>query len=429
MRHYIKLISICTLLSISSLIKAQSISNIKGDKSIDYSSYIASVGQHNLAYSAEKFNVNLAEANILSAGIFPDPELKFGWSDNGQRRMKLGYGFSSELAWTLELGKKRKSRLDLAHNEAQLTKLLLDNYFKNLRADATIAYLQAIQKGFLFRVQSDSYVQMKKIAAADSIRFKLGAISQLDARQSKLEAGNLLNEVYAAEADWKLTRAQLTLLSAEVHDDLLLKPEENLLGFDRDFSLQELIIEAQNKRLDLKVALQSKTISQSNLKLAKANRALDLGLTLGMEYNSYVSNIIAPTPSMSKVAAGVSIPLKFSNNRPGELRTAQYEILQAEQNFKQTELAIKTEVTQAYFSYQGAQKQVAQFDKGLLSEAKIILDGKIYSYKRGETSLLEVLNAQRTYNDVQQNYYESLYALASALVELERAAGIWDIQF
>ena len=150
---------------------------------------------------------------------------------------------------------------------------------------------------------------------------------------------------------------------------------------------------------------------------------------MGAGYNSYVRNIIATTPSFTTVNAGISIPLKFSNNRPGELRAAQYGALQAEQLYKKTELTIETEVTQAFYTYKAAQKQVLQFNTGLLAEAKAIMDGKIYSYQRGETSLLEVLNAQRTYNDVQQNYYQTLYSHAAALVELERAAGIWDINF
>ena len=58
----------------------------------------------------------------------------------------------------------------------------------------------------------------------------------------------------------------------------------------------------------------------------------------------------------------------------------------------------------------------------------MILEKKIYSYKRGETSILEVLNAQRTYNDIQANFNETLYNCAVALVELERACGIWDIE-
>ena len=65
----------------------------------------------------------------------------------------------------------------------------------------------------------------------------------------------------------------------------------------------------------------------------------------------------------------------------------------------------------------------------MLENAQKILDGKIYSYMRGETSLLEVLDARRTYNEVQQSHNEAQYALAVALVELQRAVAIWDINF
>ena len=56
------------------------------------------------------------------------------------------------------------------------------------------------------------------------------------------------------------------------------------------------------------------------------------------------------------------------------------------------------------------------------------MDGKIYSYNRGEVSLLEVLDAQRTYDEVQAQYIETLFNYSSALVEFERSAGIWDIE-
>lgn len=83
---------------------------------------------------------------------------------------------------------------------------------------------------------------------------------------------------------------------------------------------------------------------------------------------------------------------------------------------------------QAWFNYNAVGQQVKQFENGLLADAQKVLQGKIYSYKRGETSLLEVLNAQRTWNEVQQSYYQTLYSYAAALVELERAAGTWDIE-
>jgi cobalt-zinc-cadmium efflux system outer membrane protein len=57
------------------------------------------------------------------------------------------------------------------------------------------------------------------------------------------------------------------------------------------------------------------------------------------------------------------------------------------------------------------------------------LEKKKYSYARGETSLLEVLDAQRTANEVFQNYYEVLYNANASLVELCRSVGIWDVEF
>ena len=42
-------------------------------------------------------------------------------------------------------------------------------------------------------------------------------------------------------------------------------------------------------------------------------------------------------------------------------------------------------------------------------------------------TLLEVLNAQRTYDEVRTLYIETLYNYAASLVELETSAGIWDI--
>jgi len=398
-------------------------------KPITFNDFLSQVGKNNFAYIAEKYNVDLAEAKIISASIFPDPELSFGWFDNGERRMNMGYGFTSGVSWTLELGGKRKARMDLAKSEYELTKFLLEDYFRNLRADATLIYLQAIQNKLLLDVQLNSYQTMNQLAKSDSIRFRLGSITEIDARQSKLEAGKMLNDVYQAEAEWKMMLANISVLLGLKQSDTLILPQGNLTGFDREFNLDDLITTALNNRADLLAAMQNKNVSQNLLKLAKANRILDLGLVTGVTYASYDRNIIAPTPSFTQLSAGMTIPLKFSNNRPGELKAAYYATLQAEAQYKQVELQIESEVTQAYFNYLALQKQVQQFKNGLLTEAKAVLDGKIYSYQRGETSLLEVLNAQRTYNEVQQSYYQTLYNYAAALVELERAAGIWDINF
>jgi cobalt-zinc-cadmium efflux system outer membrane protein len=395
---------------------------------LDYSKFINTVAKNNLAYAAEKFNLNIAEANIISARVFPDPEFNMGIFDNSERTKQLGRGYNAGIAWTLELGSKRKARINLAKDEAEVTRLLLEDYFRNLRADATRAFLTAKQQAFLVKINQNSYQQLRQLVTSDSIRYKLGSIPEIDFRQSKLEAANMHNTLLATEASWKSALADLSIFMAENATATTAAPRDLFDHLDRTYHLDELVKVAQNDRSDLKVALQNKQLSKRLLQLAQANRVVDLGLSFGLTYNGEARNETAPTPQFTAVNAGISIPLKFSNLKTSDLKAAKFKIDQDEISYQEILLRIQIEVTQAFYTYQAAQKQVQLFDSAMLSEAKAILAGKVYSYKRGETSLLEVLNAQRTYNETQLSYYEARYNYAIALVELQRTAGIWDIQ-
>jgi len=215
-------------------------------------------------------------------------------------------------------------------------------------------------------------------------------------------------------------------MTGSINQNALWDPDGSLLFKQRFFVLSDLITVARNNRADLVAALFNKEVANKALKLAHKERNIDLDLKLGIT-NDYPTASNGPTTSA--ITAGVAIPLKFSNYYKGGIRMAQFQLSQSEELYKKAELQIQIEITQAMERYQALCKQVDNYDHGMLESAQNVRKGKIYSYNRGETSLLEVLNAQRTYNDVQQNYYETLFNRAVALVDLEKAAGIWDISF
>ncbi|MDR1557616.1 MAG: TolC family protein [Tannerellaceae bacterium] len=419
---YIKPVLIFSLCALSFPARAQE------KQVLTFDGYLKNVGNSNISYLAEKYNVDIAEARLKAARAFPDPELSVTYANNQDWDLQMGYGIDAELSYTLELGGKRRARIRVAQSEREMTGALLDDYFRNLRADATLAYLAALKQKRLYEIQKASYQQMLSLAHADSLRFHLGAIMEVDARQSKLEAASMLNEVYAGEGDWQEALVQLVLFQG----NQTMESPDSIAGelsyLKRAFDLPRLVVEAQNNRADLQAALKSRELSQNNLRLVKANRAIDLGITLGGNYSSRVLNEIAPAPAFKGIMAGISVPLKFSNTNKGEWRAAQWEAAQSEKQYQAVELQIGSEVAQAFSRYQTACRQVEQFHTGMLHEAEAILQKKIYSYERGETTILEVLNAQRTYNDIQAGYNETLYNCAAALVELERACGIWDIE-
>ncbi|AIL46613.1 TolC family protein [Elizabethkingia anophelis] len=410
-----------TLLSMTGIVKAQQ------KELLSFDEYLSMVGKKNLTYAAQKYNVSMAEASIQTANMFPDPQLDMEGSNNGVYK-NMGYTYGSSLGWTLELGGKRRARVDLAKNQSELSRILLLDFFRNLRADASLGYVEALKSKALLDVQQDSYKNMLQLSKSDSIRYRLGTISLVTSKQSKLEAASLLNSVYQAES---AEQQAITALSVFLSDNKLTgrDVDGDFNAFNRDFGIEDLLTQALNERADLLAAKQNTQVAKSQINLERANRKIDLGLTAGVSHNTTATNEIAPSPAVNAVKLGVSIPLKFSNNRNAGLKIAEMAHSQSQLEYQQVEQSIRAEVMQAYQQYIATQKQVKQFHNGMLTEAKNILDGIIYSYKRGESSILEVLNAQRTYNDVRKDYYQALADNATALIDLERKTGIWDISF
>lgn len=409
------------LSNVTGILKAQEKEALRFDE------YLGLVGKKNLGFAAQKYNVSIAEASIQTAGMFPDPQLEAETTNNGVNK-NMGYVYGASIGWTLELGGKRKARVNLAKNQSELSKIQLQDFFRNLRADATLGYIEALKFKALLEVQQNSYENILQLAKSDSIRYRLGTISLVTSKQSKLEAASLLNEVYQAES---AKQQALTGLSVFLSDNRI--PGREVSGdfnaFNRDFNMDDLLIKALNERADLLAAKQNTQVAQSQISLEKANRKIDLGISAGAERHTEATNEIAPSPTVNAVKLGFSIPLKFSNRRNSGLKIAEMTYSQSELEYQQIEQEIRAEVIQAYQQYTATQKQLKQFHNGMLTEAKSILDGITYSYKRGESSILEVLNAQRTYNGIRKEYYQALADNAATLIELERRAGIWDIDF
>lgn len=395
-------------------------------KPISFTDYLEQVKEKNLAYAAQKLNISIAQADVKASKIFNDPALALEYANNDDHRMQMGQGYSAELSKTFSFG-KRRSRIDLANSEMELTEALLEEFFRNLRAESTVAYLNAIKHTKLCELKESSYSSINELATADSIKFRLGKITEIDAMQSRLEAGVMHNELLQARSDLYSSYAALNIPLGQFSGDTLYVPIGELDIAARNFSQAELLTLALDNRSDLMAALKNVDVAQKALKLTRRERNIDLDVALGYNYNTQVRNETAPAPRFSGITVGVSIPLKFSNLNKGELHSASYKVAQAESHYLQAVLEVQTQVVQNHNAYLSLSEQVKRFDSGMLDRASAVNSGKIYSYNRGQTSLLEVLDAQRTYNDIRALYIETLFNYASSLVTLEQSAGIWDI--
>lgn len=394
---------------------------------LTYSQYMEKVNAGNLEYAAEKLNVSISEAEAIAAKVRNDPQLGFSYFNNEQAKKKMGYGGSVSISQTVTFG-KRTAAVELARSESSLTTALLADYLRNLRADATVAYMEALKQDQLYKVKQNAYQNIFELAKSDSIRLSKGKIMEIDAIQSKLEAGIMYNELLQSESETKNALASLSVYTGTKDASLLFRPDASLHIARRSFDLPDLIRQGTVSRSDITAAMQNVDVANRALKVARRERNMDVDVSLEVSHNAQVKNEDAPAPAYSGVTAGIAIPLQFSRLNKGAILAAKHRTEQASIQYDQAVLQVQNEILKAYHQYESLTKQVEHYENGMLEQANQVLKGKIYSYSRGEVSLLEVLNAQRTYDDVQALYYETLFNYASAMVELEKSAGIWDIK-
>ena len=170
---------------------------------VTYDEYIKNVREKNIEYIVEKYEVSIATANTQAAKVFPDPELSVSYEDYEDWDLEMGRGYAAELDYTLELGGKRRARIAVAKSEQQMTEALVEDFFRNLQADATLCYLEVLMQKQLADLSLSSYQSMRDLARGDSLRHILGEIAEVDAMQTRLEATTMMTAYLQTELEYK----------------------------------------------------------------------------------------------------------------------------------------------------------------------------------------------------------------------------------
>lgn len=396
---------------------------------VGLSEYLELVAKKNIGLMSEQLNVDAASAVVVASRVFADPEFSFAYMDNQDKKMQMGKSLDVGLSIPVSLGNKRGASIAQSKTQLDLSRLALNEYLINLRSDAALAYLTAQYLNKKLEIEQDTYRMLLSLAKSDSIRLQKGAINQVSAMQSAMQAKAQYNAVLQADNEVRNSGADLCMLAGSNVEDQWIQPRDSFAGFsEHHFLLQELLENGLNNRTTYLLAVKNKELSEKTLRLIRANRAPEFSLDAGYSRSGEVRNTIAPAPAYHSVNAGLTIPLKFSSLNRGETNAARIAVQQSEFAVQDARLHIKVEIKQKYNNYLTTKEQLKVFFNGILDEAATVLNKQIYAYQRGESSILEVLTAQQSYNELRKEHADAMLAHASALIALENAAAIWDLQ-
>jgi cobalt-zinc-cadmium efflux system outer membrane protein len=174
-----------------------------------------------------------------------------------------------------------------------------------------------------------------------------------------------------------------------------------------------LQIKALRERPDFRAAELGVTAAQSQILLAKANAKVDVNGTYDF---THVSG-----ENTASIFANFELPI-FNRNQ-GEIARTGYALAQAQEQQQAASDTVLSDVANAYEAVKSNDEVVQLYTSGYLKQAQDSRDISEYAYKRGAASLLDFLDAERSYRVVQLAYRQALASYMTALEQLKEAVG------
>jgi cobalt-zinc-cadmium efflux system outer membrane protein len=177
--------------------------------------------------------------------------------------------------------------------------------------------------------------------------------------------------------------------------------------------LEDLQMRALRERPDFRAAELGITAAQSQYLLAKANGKVDVTGTYDFTHVS----------GENTGSIFVSFDLPIFNRNQGEIARTNYALAQAKEQEQSASDTVLSDVANAYEAVKSNDEVVQLYTSGYLKQAQDSRDISEYAYKRGAASLLDFLDAQRSYRSTQLAYRQALASYMTALEQLKEALG------
>jgi cobalt-zinc-cadmium efflux system outer membrane protein len=374
--------------------------------------------QHNHALQALRTTIQQSLAEEITANLRPNPTLGLDaqflplqpsqiTSDyiNQQAQFDAGVGY------LFERGGKRQHRLQAAQDVTALVRAQVSDSERQLTFNVGQQFVDTLLAESTLEFAQQDLDSFQKTVEISKERYRVGDLSEGDYLKIKLQLLQFQSDVSAAKlAKLQALAALRQLLGFEsVPDDYDVQGTLDYQPVHADMTgLKSL---AALNRPDLRAAQQAVVAAESQLALQKANGKWDFNGTFNYTH----------TAGTNSGAFFYNMPLQFFNRNQGEIQRASYGITQAQQQASETTQQVSTDVVQAYENLRTNDQIVQLYQGGYVDEAKQSRDISEYAYQKGAASLLDYLDAERTYRANQLAYRQALANYMLALEQLRQA--------
>jgi outer membrane protein, heavy metal efflux system len=315
----------------------------------------------------------------------------------------------------LELGGRRLRRIEVAEAELKLTDAELADAFRKMRRDLRKAFYGVIladQRIALAQAEVD--IAQRVLRVADE-RYRAGAVPLLETLQAKLR-------LTRAQGALALEQKQRLAAQSDLNTVLNLKSDfpsnvsGSLLDFPPGFEISTYQQTALQQNPDLQAFTQELEVENRRLSLFRAERLPEALLQAGSDFSS---SEFAVGPR-----AGITLEIPIFKKRQGQTEESLAIQEQIRLAAQATRRHIEGAIGSAYTRMQAQRSRVESFQKEIVPAAEEQERMAEESYREGKSSILTVLEAQRSLRDVRVEFLQAQFDFQMAVADLEEAAGI-----
>ncbi|MGB7923369.1 MAG: TolC family protein [Pyrinomonadaceae bacterium] len=378
--------------------------------------------------AAARLDIERARARLRQAGLRPNPTLDFEQTTGrltgspGESETSVG------VSLPLELGGKRRRRIELAEAELEAVEAEVSDRERLLAAEVRALYAEAL-------------TALRELEITEGLtNVDLQTVVFVQARVNEGETPPIELNLLRAEVD--RLRSRRSLVEGRLRASLIrLKsitgiPQDEPLRLREDIqtprlpqppaSLEAAIEIALRTRPDLRLARLTEEVAEAGLRLARAQNAPEVTAftRYTLSRSSFDDTPVGVLRDRDRLLTfGVSVGIPIFNKNQGAKAEAAVMISQARSRREFAEQVVRSEVASAYARYEAARSATATFEQGVIQRSIENIRTIRAAYEIGAFSITDLLSEQRRLVDSQRDFTETLAERYRALADLQSAIG------
>jgi cobalt-zinc-cadmium efflux system outer membrane protein len=377
--------------------------------------------EYNRALRAQRLLIDQARANEITAALKPNPVFNnlnedfpiFSPKDFTLDNLRTNQEFTNSVTYTIERGGKRLSRIQVAQDTTDVTVKTVADSERQLRFQVAQAFINVLLAKSNLEFANEDLKDFSQVVDINKQRMQAGDISEADYLKITLQQLQFEQDVSAARVALVLGKAALRQLVG--YDTV---PEDfDLIGMLQhtkcNTTQAELENQAVRSRPDFLAAQSAVQLANDTVTLAYGDRARDL--TVESEYKR--------AGTTNGVGFGFSIEIPIHDRNQGEIARSKAAASQAIEAAEATRIGVLTDVRSSYAAYETSEEVTSLYESGYLSQATQSRETSNYAYQRGAASLLDLLDAERSYRATQLAYRQALAAFMASVEQINLAVG------